>query len=100
MRYIYSISKLYKIYRKFFYITQIIVLIIAGNGIIQAPVLASLQSSNAVGLSIKNVAERCKRINLNKLHRFQEAGLENDELLETTEELVNLFECYEDSDTF
>ena len=39
-------------------------------------------------------------MNLNKLHRFQDAGLENDELLETTEELINLCECYEEIDDF
>merc|ERR1712150_32173 len=66
------------------------------NGVTSAPVLASLQSSSAVGLSVKSVADRCGKINLNKLHRFQDAGLENDELLETTEELVNLYECYEE----
>jgi hypothetical protein len=49
-----------------------------------------------MGLSIKNIAGRCGKINLNKLHRFRDAGLENDELLETTEELINLYDCYEE----
>jgi len=45
---------------------------------------------------IKSLAERCRKINLNKLHRFQDAGLENDELLESTESLNNLYECFND----
>ena len=49
-----------------------------------------------MGLAIKNIASRCGKINLNKLHRFRDAGLENDELLETTEELLSLYECYEE----
>lgn len=70
------------------------------NGVAEAPVLASIQSSRAVGLSVKSLADRCGKVNLNKLHRFQDAGLENDELLETTEELINLCECYEENDDF
>ena len=66
------------------------------SGVSSVPVLTSLQSSNGVGIALNSLAQRCKKINLNKLHRFQEAGLESDELLETTEELVNLYECYEE----
>ena len=67
-----------------------------GNGVTSIPVLTSLQSSGAVGLAVKSLAERSGKINLNKLHRFQDAGLENDELLETIEGLTNLYESYED----
>lgn len=45
-------------------------------------------------MTVKALAERSAKINLNKLHRFQDAGLENDELLETTESLLSLYECY------
>ena len=75
-------------------------LYIIENGVADAPVLASIQSSRSVGLSVKSLADRCGKVNLNKLHRFQDAGLENDELLETTEELINLCECYEENDDF
>merc|ERR1711890_129743 len=68
----------------------------SGNGVNSVPVLTSLQSSHEMGLAIKNIASRCGKINLNKLHRFRDAGLENDELLETTEELISLYECYEE----
>jgi len=68
----------------------------SGHGVTNVPVLTSLQSSSAVGFAMKSLAERCGKINLNKLHRFQEAGLDNDELIETTEGLINLYECYED----
>lgn len=68
----------------------------SARGVNSVPVLTSLQSSHEMGLSIKNIAGRCGKINLNKLHRFRDAGLENDELLETTEELINLYECYEE----
>ena len=63
------------------------------------PVLTSWQSSNGVGLMVKSLAERSGKINLNKLHRFQDAGLENDELLETTESLISLYECYTGDNT-
>ena len=62
--------------------------------------MTSVQSSNGMGLALKNIAVRCGKINLNKLHRFRDAGLENDELLETTEELTNLYECYEEDNIF
>jgi hypothetical protein len=64
------------------------------NMVDNIPALSSLQSSKSVGLMIKSLAERCRKINLNKLHRFQDAGLENDELLESTESLNNLYECF------
>ena len=66
----------------------------AGKGVDNVPVLTSWQSSNGAGLLVKSLAERSGKINLNKLHRFKDAGLENDELLETTESLASLFECY------
>ena len=68
----------------------------AENMVDNIPALASLQSSKSVGSMIKSLAERCRKINLNKLHRFQDAGLENDELLESTESLNNLYECFND----
>ena len=70
------------------------------NAVNRVPVLTSLQSSQEMGSAIKNIAGRCGKINLNKLHRFRDAGLENDELLETTEELISLYECYEENDMY
>ena len=62
--------------------------------------LTSWQSSTVgVGMMVKSLAERTSKINLNKLHRFQDAGLENDELIETTESLQSLYECYSPQDS-
>ena len=62
--------------------------------------LTSWQSStDGVGMMVKSLAERTSKINLNKLHRFQDAGLENDELIETTESLQSLYECYSPQDS-
>ena len=65
------------------------------RGVDAVSALTSWQSStDGVGMTVKSLAERSAKINLNKLHRFQEAGLENDELVEITESLQSLYECY------
>ena len=58
------------------------------------PLLSLWQSSRDSGKMASILAERSKRINLNKLHRFQDAGLDEDSLKESIEDLYKLSDCY------
>lgn len=51
-------------------------------------------SERGIGQSVKSWAARAAKINLNKLPKFQDCGLEQDSLLQTVEELTQLSECY------
>ena len=62
------------------------------------PMMTSWQSSKAVGEALRPLAQRMAKINLHKMHRFEEAGLEEDELREVVEDLTALYQCYQ-SDT-
>ncbi len=44
---------------------------------------------------VSKMSERMSKLNLNKLHRFQEAGLEADDVVEVLEDLYTLAKCYE-----
>ncbi len=59
--------------------------------------LTSWQSSKKSGKIARCLADRSAKVNLNKMHRFEEAGLEQDELTEVVEDLVRLAENYEPS---
>ena len=52
------------------------------------------QSSKNSGNLVKSLVDRCRKINLSKLHRFQEAGLDQDSLQEAIEGLNALSDCY------
>lgn len=58
------------------------------------PVLTLWQSSQESGQIVQALAERSSKINLNKLHRFQEAGLDQDSLKESIEDLRKQADCY------
>lgn len=62
--------------------------------------LTSLQSSGGCGDLLNTVVARARRINLHKMHRFQEAGLEDDDFSEVLEGLEQLADCYKESDAF
>ena len=51
-------------------------------------------SERGVGQSVKSWAARASKINLNKLPKFQDCGLEQDSLVQAVEELTQLSECY------
>lgn len=58
------------------------------------PTVTLWQSSRGSGNILQSLVDRCARINLNKLHKFQDAGLDQDGLLETIEDLSTLSDCY------
>lgn len=65
------------------------------------PALTLWQSSRESGNIIQALVDRCAKINLNKLHKFQDAGLDQDGLLEVIEALSSLSDCYkEPSDAY
>ena len=59
------------------------------------PSLTLWQSSRNSGKIVKNLAERTAKVNLHKMHRFEESGLEQDELTAVIEDLITLSECYD-----
>jgi len=59
------------------------------------PMVSLWQSSKNSGNIVSSLAERCSRIKLQKLHRFTEAGLDEDSLQETIEGLHTLSDCYQ-----
>ena len=59
------------------------------------PILTSWNSSKGSGTMLRKMSDRVTRINLNKLHRFEEAGLEADDLAEVLEDLDSAAKCYE-----
>ncbi len=58
----------------------------------------SWQSARSTGSLIGKTTERLERINLKKLHRFVEAGLEEDDFAEVMEDLKTLKSCYNPDD--
>ena len=59
------------------------------------PIMTLWQSSREAGNIIKILSERVAKINLNKFHRYEEAGLDQDTLQDTIEDLHKLSENYE-----
>ena len=59
------------------------------------PIMTLWQSSKEAGNIIKILSERVAKINLNKFHRYEEAGLDQDTLQDTIEDLHKLSENYE-----
>ena len=57
--------------------------------------MALWQSSElGIGQTVKSLAGRAGKVNLNKLPKFMDCGLEQDTLVQTVEELTQLSECY------
>ena len=53
------------------------------------------QSSRNSGQILRELTKRTSKVNLAKLHRFQEGGLDQDSLTEILENLHKASECYE-----
>jgi len=69
--------------------------IFANESTVESTTLAtSWQSSRSIGCLIDKTTCRLERTNLSKLHRFNEAGLEQDDLAEVIEDLKTLGNCY------
>lgn len=58
------------------------------------PVLTTWQSSRGAGGIVFHLAERMSKIKLQKVHKFEEAGLEQEDLTAATEDLRQLYDCY------
>ena len=68
------------------------------KGVDQVAVLTCWQSSKGTGDHVNTLYERAKKINLHKMHRFGEAGLEADDYDEVLSDLANLKDCYTETD--
>ena len=60
--------------------------------------LTSWQSSDLAANHVSSLSERARKINFHKMHKFQEAGLEHDELTAVVDQLAELADCYRESD--
>jgi len=69
-----------------------------GKGVERVAALAAWQSSKGAGEHCSSLEKRAAKVNLNKFHRFMEAGLEEDDYKECLETLAELADCYTESD--
>jgi len=58
------------------------------------PTLTSWNSNPTSGDIVKVISERARKVKLAKMHRFQDAGLEQDDYDSMIESLTSLSECY------
>ena len=56
--------------------------------------MAVIEARIRAGCAVKSLAGRTAKVNLNKLPKFLDCGLEQDTLVQTVEELTQLSECY------
>jgi len=63
-------------------------------GVERVPTMTSLQSSSDIFPHINTLVESAAKFNLSKHQHFIEAGLEQDDWLETIQELESLANCY------
>ena len=59
------------------------------------PTVTSWNSNPSSGNIAKTLSERLRKIKLSKMHRFQDAGLEQEEFEAVVENLTVLSECYQ-----
>ena len=62
--------------------------------------LTSWQSSDLAANHVSSLSVRARKINFHKMHKFQEAGLEHDELTSVVDQLADLADCYRETDAF
>lgn len=60
------------------------------------PVMANVQVSSALSDTLESLHRDTKRIKFGKIHRFKEAGMEQDEYEESLERLLNFKENYDE----
>lgn len=56
--------------------------------------MTSLQSSSDIGNYVSSLHMEAARFHIKKLHHFLEAGLEEEEYLETLQSVHELADCY------
>ena len=59
------------------------------------PVMTSLQSSRNAGRHLGDLLTQARRLDIRRLHRLTDAGLETDEYHEVLERLQTVAGCYE-----
>ena len=64
-------------------------------GVDSVPVMTSLQSTPSVGNMITNLHQHASSLDISKLHKFTDAGLELDEFKESLDSLKSLAHNYE-----
>jgi len=64
------------------------------EGVESVPVMSSLQSSQSAGRHLDNLLTSARRLDVRRLHRAVDAGLEADEYAEVLESLQTVASCY------
>lgn len=62
------------------------------------PVLGALCSSSSLNQTLGDLARELARLDLRRWASFMDAGVEQDDLQETLQELHNLAQCYQGGD--
>lgn len=70
----------------------------APTSLTSVPVMSSWHNSTTAAAHAESLHSRAKRVKLNKMHRFVEAGLEQDDLVEGLERIACLAENYYDTE--
>ena len=60
--------------------------------------LTSWQSSDLAANHVSSLNDRARKINFHKMHKFEEAGLDQDELTSVVEQLADLADTCRESD--
>lgn len=71
--------------------------LVSFTAVASVPLLAGLHSDSNIGDMLESLHSAARRIRIEKLHRFKECGLEQDDYKECLDRLFDFRECYEDS---
>ncbi|XP_055375804.1 protein misato isoform X2 [Condylostylus longicornis] len=61
------------------------------------PCMASIQNSTDLSKTIESLHNEARRVNISKIHRFKETGMEADDYVEILENLMQFKDAYEDT---
>jgi len=65
------------------------------EGVDSVPVMTSLQSSRAAGRHVRDLLTLARKLDVRRLHKVIDAGLEADEFGEVLESLETVASCYD-----
>lgn len=65
--------------------------------VLSIPTVSTAQVSGCLSDTLESLHREVKRINISKMHRFKDAGLESDEFIEIVEKLGNFKENYDEN---
>ncbi len=71
-------------------------LLVVVSGVDSVPVMTSLQSTPSVGQLLSSLHQHAVQLDLSRLHKFTDAGLEADEWKESLDTLLSLAHNYEE----